>query len=153
MLRKGVEPLRLTPRGFKPPMSTFPSPEQNLVFEVGFEPTHLSILASKARVSTRFHHSNFWRIKRDSNPRSLFTRNLFSRQAVSATHTLIHWYSERDLNPYPLREGVLSPPCMPFHHLSIKKRESLSTFPFPFEKKLGHYKIAASSILEATKNA
>lgn len=33
-------------------------------------------------------------------------------------HNII-WYSRRDLNPHALRQRILSPLCLPFHHSNI----------------------------------
>ncbi len=72
--------------------------------------------------------------RRGFEPLSAFTRSLLSRQDVSTTHTPLHWYSEWELNPYVFRQEVLSLPCLPFHHLSIKKGKAFRPSLFPLKK-------------------
>ena len=34
-----------------------------------------------------------------------------------------NWYRQRDLNPHALRQGILSPLCLPFHHAGVFGRQ------------------------------
>lgn len=141
-------------------MSTIPSHEL-LVFKVGFEPTRFwhSLLR---RGCLPFHHLNFWCLKRDLNSHGLRLEGLsllclpfhhLSTGREKGIRTPVRFYTKpafkagcfnhshtsplvlrMGVEPIRLSTGSFKPPGSTFPPSEHKKRESLSTFPFSFEK-------------------